>query len=240
MVPISILYEDDAVLVIDKPVGLVVHADGRTAHETLADWVVSRYPAMSSVGEPLTLSSGETIERPGIVHRLDKDTSGVMILAKTQEVFEFLKKQFQDREAQKTYSVFVYGEMKTEKGVIDRPIGRSASDFRKRSAQRFAKGTMRDAVTTYKVIVRGKGCTLVEVSPKTGRMHQIRVHFKAINHPVVHDALYAENRVGALGFTRLALHARSLEITLPSGERKIFEAPLPEDFRRAEAQLRAS
>ncbi len=233
----EIIFEDTDVLIINKPAGLVVHPDGRTTGETLSDWVLKTHPQMKGVGEPLVLADGRIIDRPGIVHRLDRDTSGVMVLAKNQAAFEFLKTQFQDRETEKTYVTFVYGEMKEKEGTIDRPIGRSAGDFRKRSAQRFAKGSLREALTHYKVLAVGKGVSYVEASPKTGRTHQIRVHFKAINHPIVHDALYAPNREPVLGFRRLALHAQSLSFTLPSGERRIVTAPLPEDFLQAQQKL---
>ncbi|MDP2593585.1 MAG: pseudouridine synthase, partial [bacterium] len=149
----------------------------------------------------------------------------------------------QDRLAKKTYHAFLHGEMKQDEGVIDRPIGRSSSDFRKWSATRGAKGEMREALTEYKVLKRGHGCTFVEAKPKTGRTHQIRVHFKAINYPVVCDKLYAFTRRSmgeggakqgcALGFERLALHSLNLGVLLPNGKGIIIEAPYPEDFKNA-------
>ncbi|MBI2618305.1 RluA family pseudouridine synthase [Candidatus Kaiserbacteria bacterium] len=237
---IPIIYEDDSVLVIDKPAGLVVHPafggvgpDGKTKEETLTDWIRTRYPDMRAVGEPLQLSSGEAIARPGIVHRIDRETSGVLIIAKTQESFAFLKKQFQNREVFKEYRAFVYGVMKDDSGIVNRPIGRSSKDFRLRSAQRGARGTLRDAVTDYTVLKRGKSATYVAVMPKTGRTHQIRAHFKAVNHPIVCDTLYAPKRVCELGFTRLALHASRLELEIPHKGKTTFEAPLPPDFEHA-------
>lgn len=229
----DILFENDDVIAVNKPTGLVVHPDGRTDERTLVDWILETHPEMKGVGEPLTLQSGEVIDRPGIVHRLDRETSGVLIIAKNQEAFLFLKSQFQNRETKKIYNAFVYGNFKEAEGVIDRPIGRSASDFRRWSAQRGAKGEMRDAITEYTVVKSIKGFSFVEARPKTGRTHQIRVHFKAIDHPVVSDKLYAPNMPKALGFERLALHARSLTIMLPGGELKSIEAPLPEDFEHA-------
>lgn len=235
---IPILYEDKNYLIINKPAGLVVHPDGRTEEPTVADWVLEKYPETKEVGEPLTLSSGKIIYRPGIVHRIDRDTSGVLAIAKNQGAFLFLKNQFQDRSVKKMYNVFVYGEMEEEDGVIDRPIGRSTKDFRLWSAQRGARGEMREAVTHYKVIETsdgkgGDGFSYLEIIPHTGRTHQIRVHMKAINHPVVADPLYAPKREAALGFSRLALHARTLEFQGPEGEIIKAEAPLPEDFQKA-------
>jgi 23S rRNA pseudouridine1911/1915/1917 synthase len=127
----------------------------------------------------------------------------------------------------------VYGVLKESSGVIDRPIGKSAKDFRKWSAQPGARGTLRDAVTEYQVVRQGTEATFVEVRPQTGRTHQIRVHFKAIHHPVVCDALYAPRNDRILGFNRLALHARQLSFRLMDGTMLTAEAPLPEDFQHA-------
>lgn len=239
----TILYEDNDVVVINKPAGLVVHPDGRTKEETVVDWLLQKYPDIKEVGEPLVLGTGEVIWRPGIVHRLDRDTSGVMIVAKTQQSFIFLKQQFQDRDTQKTYRAFVYGVVTEDDGTIDRPIARSRTDFRLWSAQRGSRGQARDAVTHFKVLFRGKDVTYIEAVPRTGRTHQIRVHFKAINHPVVADPLYAPKREAILGFERLALHAHTFTCILPmnrdTGEEKTFIAPLPDDFVRAEQLLKS-
>ncbi len=233
----TVLYEDDDVLALNKPSGLAVHADGRNKAPTLSDWVGERYPGLADVGEPMRAPDGTLITRPGIVHRLDRQTSGVIILAKNQRAFEYLKKEFQERRVEKKYLAFVHGLIKEEGGVIDRPIGTSRKDFRLRSAQRGAKGALREAVTEYAVLKRGEGVTYVEARPKTGRTHQIRVHFKAINHPVVGDALYAPKHTPLLGFTRLALHARSLSFTAATGKIILVEAPLPADFADAAAQI---
>jgi 23S rRNA pseudouridine1911/1915/1917 synthase len=238
---ISILYEDKDMLALDKPAGLVVHADGKSEEPTLADWLLGKYPDLREVGEPWTAPNGEVIFRPGIVHRLDRDTSGVLVVAKTSESFAHLKKQFQNRLAKKTYRAFVYGIVKNDAGIIDKPVGRSASDFRKWSAEFGARGELREAVTEYKVLERGKEATYLEVYPKTGRTHQIRVHLKAIGHSVVCDALYAPKRQKSslciLGFSRTALHAFSLEIFSPSGKSLRFEALLPADFLCAIKEL---
>ncbi len=230
---IPILYEDEDFLVIDKPSGLLVHSDGKVKEPTLADWLIEKYPNIRGVGEPWTSPSGETIYRPGIVHRLDRDTSGVLVVAKTENAFTHLKKQFQERLAKKTYRAFVYGVVKNDTGIIDKPIGRSASDFRKWSSEFGARGELREAVTEYKVLERGKEATYLEIYPKTGRTHQIRVHVKSIGHPIVCDKLYAPKQMCLLGFSRTALHAFSLEIMSPSGKPLRFEAPLPEDFVQA-------
>lgn len=233
------LYSDEDVVVINKPAGLMVHPDTlKKVEPTLVDWIRKHHPEMEEVGEAMVMKDGSEIARPGVVHRLDRDTSGVLILARTQKAFEFFKDAFMEREAAKTYRAFVYGTLQNERGTIDRPIGKSRTDFRQWSATRNPRGVMRDAVTDYKVLGRGGGTTYVEVFPKTGRTHQIRVHFKALQHCVVHDTLYAPGKPGFLGFTRLALHALSLRVKLPSGKEMTFKAPLPPDFIEAEKQLK--
>ena len=230
---IEILYEDDNMLAINKPAGLVVHSDGKTIEPTLVDWILKKYPEVKKVGEPWTTLAGEIIPRPGIVHRLDRETSGVMLIAKTQKGFENLKKQFQEHKIKKIYHAFAYGEMKGDKGTIDRPIARSKKDFRMWSAQRGSRGEFRDAVTDYEVIYRAKGYSFVKVLPKTGRTHQIRVHFKAINYPLVSDSLYAPNRENTIGFSRTALHSYEITFADIDGELHTVTAPYPEDFASA-------
>lgn len=185
----------------------------------------------------------QIIYRPGIVHRLDKETSGVLLIARNQKAFEFFKEQFQNRTIKKNYKAFVWGWVKEDKGEINKPIGRSKKDFRMWSAQRGARGELREAVTNYRVLKRfvvenkreqnlEDKFTFVDVFPQTGRTHQIRVHFKYLSHPLVGDSLYAGKKEPVLGFSRLALHAFSLEFTDLFGKTIKVEAPLPEDFSR--------
>lgn len=235
---ITILFENKDILVVNKPAGLVVHADGKTEEVTVADWVLKNYPKMKEVGEPTVLSNGEKILRPGIVHRIDRETSGLLLLAKNQKTFEFLKKQFQDRTIEKTYLAFVSGELKNKKGIISQAIGRSSNDFRKWTSGKGARGTLRDALTEYITLETGKGYSYVEVHPKTGRTHQIRVHFTYIQHPVVGDPLYAPKHGYALGFERLALHAFQIKFMLPNEKEMTLEAPIPLDFKNALKMLK--
>jgi 23S rRNA pseudouridine1911/1915/1917 synthase len=246
-----ILHEDEAIVVIDKPAGLMVHPDGRSKGETLIDWIREKYPDMEGVGEPLTIVKSDEedvdedaapnlIERPGIVHRLDRDTSGALVLTRTKEAHRILKGQFMDRHVRKTYRAFVYGSLNEERGIIDRAIGKSRTDFRQWSAGRGTRGTERPARTDYRTILRSKEASYAEVFPHTGRTHQIRVHFKAIQHPVICDELYGNGRPPLLGFARLALHALSLSFKHPvGGKEMLFTAPLPPDFVHAEKELRA-
>ena len=235
---IPILYEDDALVVINKPSGVMTHPDGHDTGETVSDWFAAHYPNSKDIGETQRLKDGTEIMRPGIVHRLDRDTSGVLVLAKTAESHAFLKKAFQDHTVEKTYGAFVYGAPKELKGVINFAIGRSRKDFRLRSAQPKAKGQMREAVTRYIVVAETDTHSYLHVMPETGRTHQIRVHLKAIHHPVVCDPLYAPNRPCDLGFKRLGLHALSLSIPGDGTPRIFVEAPLPPDLEKARATFR--
>jgi 23S rRNA pseudouridine1911/1915/1917 synthase len=232
---LPILYEDADIVVVNKPSGVMVHPDGHTTEETASDWFAKAYPASKEVGETQRLKDGTEIMRPGVVHRLDRETSGVLVFAKTPEAHAFLKEAFQNREVHKTYIAFTYGAPKEEKGTIEFSIGRSRKDFRLRSAQPKAKGTLREAITRYQVLGTDEGGKhgLLKVMPETGRTHQIRVHLKAIHHPVVCDALYAPKQACDLGFNRLGLHAYQLDLPMPSGGRKTFTSPVPPDLKGA-------
>jgi len=231
----NILYEDNDILVINKPAGLVVHPDGRTVEPSVSEWFAKAYPDSKDVGESIEKTSGELIERAGVVHRIDRDTSGILLLAKTKEGHECLKKQFQNREIEKIYHLFIYGNLKDDRGTINLPIGRSVSNFRKRSAGRGARGELREAITYFQILKRSsdKSVTFIEAKPKTGRTHQIRVHFQALHHPVVCDKLYARNKPPLLGFERLALHARTITFKTVGDKKVTIEAPYPEDFQKA-------
>jgi 23S rRNA pseudouridine1911/1915/1917 synthase len=243
---LPILYEDNDVVVINKPAGLITHSDGRTREPSVAEWVIGQYPAAAAVGEPWTSPQGEVIARPGIVHRLDRDTSGVLILAKTQAAYEFLKQQFGERSTEKIYIAFVHGHPKAIQGRIEAEIVRIRSTPPRWGVAREGEEKKhRMAVTEWRTLFTGEdpdsheGAAILEVRPKTGRTHQIRVHLKHIHHPVIGDPIYAKGRPSLFGFLRTALHAKSLTLTLPSGERKTFEAPLPEDFVEAEKKIAA-
>ena len=230
---IKILYEDVDALVIDKPAGIAVHDDAVGRQEyTVANWVLDNLPKMKGVGE----NEGEVI-RPGIVHRLDKDTSGVLILAKNQRSYKFLKKQFQEGEVKKVYQAIIYGGLKSDSGIIDRPIGRNKNEFGSKATGASARGEMRDAVTYYKVLERFQDYSLLELRPKTGRTHQIRVHLKSVSHPIVCDSVYASGQPCPGGLKRQALHAFSIEFKIPTGKNIRVESPLPADFKKALANL---
>ncbi len=241
---IKVLYEDKDILAIDKPSGIAVHSDGRSKEKTIADWFLEKYPKAKNVGESI-LVDGKEIKKPGIVHRLDKETSGVLLLAKNSKAYEFLKNQFKGREIKKTYNAIISGWMKNDRGTIRKSIGRSGNDFRKRLAGRGARGELREAITEFTVLKRfedkNNKFTYLEVRPKTGRTHQIRVHMKFINHPVVGDTLYNPN--GPLpslpltkgeekGGGRMFLHAKSIVFKDLKGKIVKIESPLPLEFQK--------
>jgi len=216
-IPLSIVYEDDDVLVIDKPAGLTVHpAPGHSEH-TLVNAILAHCPDLRINGSI----------RPGIVHRLDKDTSGVMMIAKNDTAQRDLSAQIKARSVLKQYTVLVHGRLSPEKGVIEAPIGRDPS-HRKRMA---VVDSGRESRTRYSVLKYFKGYTLLEVTLETGRTHQIRVHLSALGFPVAGDAVYgkASNIVA-----RQFVHASRLGFNLPSNGKWVeFAAPLPGDLEEA-------
>ena len=227
-IPLDILYEDTDLLVLNKPAGLVVHPAPGHPGGTLVHALLYHCPDLPGIGEE---------RRPGIVHRLDKETSGVMVVAKTDSAMASLARQFKARRVKKTYIALVHGEVKQVEGRVEAEIGRHERD-RKRMAVRTRKG--RAAVTTYRVMKRLDGYTLLQLHPETGRTHQIRVHLSSIGHAVVGDKVYGGTRekkfrVSGFGFRvqaeRQLLHAWKLGFFHPRTEEWMeFEAPLPADF----------
>ncbi len=246
---IELLFENNHVLVINKPAGLVVHSDGKTEEPTLVDWILEQYPDIKGVGEDMVVKgkAGDdvVIARPGIVHRIDRDTSGILVIAKTQQSFEDLKQKFKERRIHKKYLALVYGWPKNQSGIIDAPIGRSNKDFRMKQAGTHARGKLREAETHYAVLQKYyderkkdtqgqyEKYALVECSPKTGRTHQIRVHMKFINHPIVADSLYRGKRKETLGLTRTALHAYAIQFTDLDGKDVSVACELADDISQA-------
>lgn len=216
--PLSVLYEDEQMAAIDKPAGMVVHPAAGHSTGTLVNALLARWPEIASVG-------GEN--RAGIVHRLDKDTSGVILVAKTEPARLKLMAQFESREVQKRYLALVEGLPKTPTGQIDAPIGRDPNERKRMSVVRGG----REAVTVYRVLqsyaLADERFTLVEAFPKTGRTHQIRVHLAFIGHPIVGDIVYG-HRKARLGMKRHFLHAESITLISPGTNRQIaIRAPLP-------------
>lgn len=210
-IDLPVIYEDEYCMVIDKPAGVLTHAQGALVTEaTVASFLRGIAPDMHG-------------ERAGIVHRLDRATSGVIVVAKNQSTLSFLQKQFADRTVQKTYIAIIGGRLKQSTALIDMPIERNP-----KAPATFRVGANgKPAVTQYQVLEESTRASLVELKPKTGRTHQLRVHLAQLGHPIIGDPLYGD---GAYG-DRLYLHAQSLEIALPNGETKTFTAPLPPEFK---------
>ena len=224
----KIIYEDSNVLALSKPAGMVVHHDAQHTSGTVVDWLLEKYPEINNVRD---------VERPGIVHRLDKDTSGVLLVAKNQRAYEYLKKLFQDGGITKKYFALVVGNIKNDSGIINAPIARSTKHFEKRVVG-GKQGRAREAVTGYRVLERLAGYKYIEASPKTGRTHQIRSHLAHIGHPVVCDKLYGGKLYQCpAGLTRQFLHAHSLSFAGLDGTKLEIEAPMPDDLSRALKQL---
>ncbi|MGC1177117.1 MAG: RluA family pseudouridine synthase [Candidatus Saccharimonadales bacterium] len=209
-ITLPIIYEDKDCVVINKPLGLLTHSKGAFNPEaTVATWLSSRVKGMDS-------------ERAGIVHRLDRATSGVMICAKTPKALGWLQKQFSLRKVKKSYLAVIQGSLAKDQAIIDMPIERNP-----RKPQTFRVGSNgKSAMTEYRVLRTDGALSLVELKPTTGRTHQLRVHLQHLGHPIVGDTLY-----GGQTAKRLFLHAQSLEITLPSKERKTFTVPAPKEFQ---------
>jgi 23S rRNA pseudouridine1911/1915/1917 synthase len=217
-IPLRIVYEDNDLLVVDKPPGMTTHpSPGQTEH-TLINAILSYYPRLAELGDTL---------RPGIVHRLDKDTSGIIIIAKNTRAQLHLINQFKERIVKKVYLTLVKGHLTPEEGTIEAPVGRHPGDRTKMAVVSYG----RPARSTYKVVKYINGYTFLEVRPETGRTHQIRVHFSAIGYPVVGDAVYGEK---SLYLKRQFLHAHRLKFKLPStGEMIELKSELPEDLKQA-------
>ena len=249
MTQLEPLYEDSYLLVFNKPAGIVVFTEGKNDGEnirlssveaprrTIVDILLKQYPELKSAGkEP----------RYGIVHRLDKDTSGILLVAKTDEALIFFQKQFKNRTVEKKYIGLVSGLIKDNEGAIETLIGRAPGDKRKQKVylpnEPGSEGK-RKAITKYKVLQRfsrerdpalhGEDYTLLEIKIETGRRHQIRCHFSYIHHPIAGDKMYGfKNSPVPKGLTRQFLHAAYLKIKLPSGKIKEFKSDLPEDLKK--------
>jgi len=236
--PITILYEDRSIIVVDKPQGMVVHPAYGNPSGTLVNALLYHCKDLAGINGVI---------RPGIVHRLDKDTSGVMVVAKDDLAYHELTKQFKNRAVEKVYLAIAYGQFKKEEGLIDSAIGRHPSQ-RKRMSIRSKKG--RTAITRWRVVERLDGFTLLEIFPQTGRTHQIRVHLSSIGHPILGDPLYGrKGRPGAIHdpilresirkINRQALHAHRLAFRHPqTGERLEFESPIPQNIKSVLTWLR--
>jgi 23S rRNA pseudouridine1911/1915/1917 synthase len=228
-IALTVVHEDDHVLVIDKPAGMVVHPGAGHARGTLAAAALAHAPAVAGVGGP---------RRPGIVHRLDKDTSGLLVMAKSQTAYNSLTAQLAARTARRVYLSIVHGRLTAAEGVVDQPIGRDPRDRTCMAVRPPGQG--RRAVTRWRVVERFPQFTLVEARLETGRTHQIRVHFAALGHPVAGDTVYGgRRRTVPVALDGLALHAAGLGFVHPvTQERVEYSSPLPPRMERLLSHLR--
>ena len=227
-VPLDILFENDDLVIINKDAGMVVHPSPGHEHGTLVHAILAHVPDLAGIGGT---------ERPGIVHRLDKDTSGIIVIAKNDRSHRWLQEQFRTRRVEKSYLALVDGRPPTSVGKIDASIGRSSSHRKLMAVVPPGKG--REAVSEYKVTERFSEHTLLEVRPLTGRTHQIRVHLAFLGCPIAGDKVYGKKK-STLTLDRHFLHASRLAITLPGEDSaRIFEAPLPEKLMDSLQMLRA-
>ena len=222
-IPLSIVHEDNFLLVLDKPAGLVVHPGAGHSDGTLVNALLAHAPKLSGRGGPF---------RPGLVHRLDKDTSGLMVVAKDGETHWKLSQQFAGRDVLRVYWAVVRGRVQRDEGTISAPFGRHPVQRQKMAVRHDSD---RDAITRYKVRERFQNATLLELTPQTGRMHQLRVHLASIGHPLLGDREYGV----AGGFSRQALHAHRLGFRHPGIEQWVeFTSPLPPDLQKEIARLK--
>ncbi|MEX2008064.1 MAG: RluA family pseudouridine synthase [Candidatus Spechtbacterales bacterium] len=224
-----VIYESDQLVVVDKPAGMLTHPTHRNEDNTLVAWLLSVYPDMAGVGEDVT--------RPGIVHRLDGATSGLLVVARTPEAYERLKQLFQEREVVKKYWALVWGVPKEDHGVIEKDI--TAHGGKRRTVEVYSQlppGKARAATTAWRKERAYQDCALLDVAPTTGRTHQIRVHVASMGHPIVCDTLYGAKRACPPELGCMFLHSYFLRIPFSSTELLEFEIPLPKEL---EAYLEA-
>ncbi|MBI4160783.1 MAG: RluA family pseudouridine synthase [Candidatus Yanofskybacteria bacterium] len=238
---IKIIYENNDFLIIDKPSGLLTHpANRQDKSESVVGWLLQKYPEIAQVTDKYAFLVGGWADlRPGIVHRLDKETSGLILIAKNQTTFDYLKNLFQERKVKKTYIALTYGHLKNTEGLIDLPIGKlpGRAGGTRQTTRIIGKYKLKEknAITKYRVLETYSSplgdYSLLEVSPLTGRTHQIRIHLKSIGHPIVCDKLYAGRRaICPPGLDRMFLHAKSLSFVSPLGKAVSAEAGLPTEL----------
>jgi len=230
-IPLDIIWEDEHIVIVNKPPNMVVYPAAGHKRGTLLNALVARYKRLASIGAPL---------RAGVVHRLDKDTSGVIVIARSDIAYLNLTRQFKEREVEKHYLALLYGDVKNNSGEISKAIGRAYTD-RKRMSIRTKKG--KEAITYFEVVKRFKSATLAKIRIITGRTHQIRVHFASLGNPVLGDKIYGKKTSikfaqKTITFNRQMLHAHSLRFKHPVSKQFMeFTAPLPDDMQKAIKEL---
>ncbi|NTW26858.1 MAG: RluA family pseudouridine synthase [Candidatus Moranbacteria bacterium] len=232
---LNVIFENEDMLVIDKQAGLQVHPSFNEKKNTLVNALISRYPEILNVHDG---SVGAEL-RPGIVHRLDRDTSGLLVIARNMEAFNALKENFKNRHVEKEYLAIAEGKFKEKEGVIEKAIAKSATHRKQIIARHNTKTVIRTAETNFKVLEEFENYSLVELKPKTGRTHQLRIHLSSIGHPIVGDGVYGDDKKVEMAENlpqRQLLHARKLRFEL-FGRQYDFAAPLPLDFEQFLAKI---
>ncbi|MFH1661776.1 MAG: RNA pseudouridine synthase [Candidatus Falkowbacteria bacterium] len=232
MLKYKTIFENENFLIINKPAGLITHGGGHIKEKSLVDQLLKEYPEIKNIGEDP--------DRPGIMHRLDKLASGLLVIAKTQEMFEHLKKQFQNRTVSKTYTALVYGKIEKDEDEITFPIKRSSKGTKMAALPNTNKGKTqeegREAITGFEIIKKYINYTLLKVKIKTGRTHQIRVHMSAYGHPIAGDDLYGTKKTKEknhkLNLERIFLNATELSFMDLDNKKQKFKIDLPEDFKK--------
>jgi 23S rRNA pseudouridine1911/1915/1917 synthase len=222
---IPLIFADRDLLVLDKPPGTVVHPFDFSSEETILDFLKKHYPGVFAFNNELTLQDGRGINLGGIVHKLDRDTSGVLLVARNKMMFNELKEQFRNHTIKKTYVALVEGAVEKDAFRIDAPLGRGKKEYKQSTNPANPRGPLRDAITDVQVLARRNGGTLVELSPLTGRTHQLRAHMASIGHPIVGDIAYGSK----VESERIMLHAASLTCSI-GGKEITFISPVPPSF----------
>jgi len=229
---IPVIFEDKNILVINKPSGIVIHPFDNSTEETLVDFLTEKYPSMFSIDNQIILQDGRIIKLGGVVHKLDRETSGVIVVAKTKEVFDELKEQFTNHSIKKTYIAVVEGNVKENSFVINAPLGRNKKDYKQQVNPANPRGELREAITEVEVMSArggsasgGKITTLVKLIPKTGRTHQLRAHMTYLGNPIVGDIAYGSK----IKSERIMLHALNLKFKIGDKDFE-FEVEKPEGF----------
>jgi len=235
-IKLDIIFENENFLIINKPAGIQIHPDFNEKENTIVNGLIAHYPQIAE------LESNEIFsfqQRPGIVHRLDKETSGVLIIAKNKKTFLEFKKMFQEKTVHKKYLTLVYGIPEEKEGIIEKPLARTTNYRKQTIAGKKTKTKIRSAITHYKVLEKFKNnFSLTEASPKTGRTHQIRVHLSSIGHPIIGDKLYSKKIYPPFEKApRHMLHAHEIEFTL-FNEKFHFTAPIPNDFQKVLEEIK--
>ncbi|MFA6160465.1 MAG: RluA family pseudouridine synthase [Parcubacteria group bacterium] len=224
-VSFEIVFENENFVVIDKPAGVQVHPSEKNEADTLVSGLLYKFPEVGTVGD-------EPQNRPGIVHRLDKDTSGIMLIARNQKTFQELKDKFKNHEIQKTYWAVAHGKLESKKGIIDKSLARARNYKKQTIANAKTQTKVREALTEYEVLKEGKEYSLIELKPKTGRTHQLRIHLSSLGHPIVGDEKYKLRNIKTdESVARHLLHAKKINFSL-NGKNFEFEANLPDDFSK--------